>query len=78
MCATATELLLEADQTANVADDGVEANGCIFIGSMLFKFSVEHTDGGALASGKMREYSVEEFELAEEAPRRLVKVSEKG
>jgi len=26
----------------------------------------------------MREYSVEEFEPAEEAPRRLVKVAEKG
>ena len=67
---------IEAERMANIIRDSVEAQSCSFIGSVPFKIGVERTDEVALASGRMREYSVEEFEQAEEPARNLFKVLE--
>ena len=59
---------LKAEGMANIIRDGVRGKSCSFIGPVPFKVSVARVDEAASVSGKMREYTSEEFEQVSEEP----------
>jgi hypothetical protein len=67
---------VEAERLASIIRDGVEAKSVSFMGPVPFRICVERTDETASASGKVRAYSAEEFEEAEETLREPAKALE--
>ncbi len=58
---------LEARWLASMVRDGIEAKSVSFTGAVPFRILVERAGETSTASGRMREYSAEESEKADEA-----------
>lgn len=56
---------VEAERVAVILCEGVEAKSCSFLGEVPFTVYVERTEDTASASGKMREYTPEDFKEVE-------------